>query len=194
MRSKPRIGSKKDPEAEMNIPEMGQTPLVPEALNGRAYSIGSVMRMTYRAIFQDLQNRLAPHDIPIGIFFFLRVLWDEEGLTQRELGDRAGSLESATVEQLREMEERGLIRRRRSDDDRRKVHVYLTDHGRTLKDKLLPIGLDVNETALRGFTVGEAAFLRLALNKIKANVDAARSARAGATVALSRKKSSRFDF
>ena len=71
------------------------------------------------------------------MWYFLRALWEEDGLSQRELSERAGSTAPAAVEQLRNMERRGYIRRERSSTDKRKVNVYLTDSGRELK-RLLP--------------------------------------------------------
>ncbi|HMH96492.1 MAG TPA: MarR family transcriptional regulator, partial [Bradyrhizobium sp.] len=83
-----------------------------------AFSIGAAIRLTHRQFAQDLQERLAPYDIPVGMWFFFRALWEEDGLTQRQLSQRVGSMEQTTVEQLKNMECRGYIQRRRSLDDR----------------------------------------------------------------------------
>src|SRR6266567_3130334 len=92
-----------------------------------SFSIGAAIRLTHRHFAQVLQERLAPYDIPIGMWFFFRALWEEDGLTQRQLSQRVGSMEQTTVEQLKNMERQGYIARRRSIDDRRKIHVHLTD-------------------------------------------------------------------
>jgi DNA-binding MarR family transcriptional regulator len=140
-------------------------------------SIGAAVRLTYRRFIQELQAQLAPYDIPPGMWFFLRALWEEEGLTQRELSERAGALDAATVEQLQAMERRGFIERRRSTQDRRKVHVHLTPRGRALKRKLVGIARRVNETALAGLTAREIAALRLVLARIRSNLAEQRRAR-----------------
>jgi DNA-binding MarR family transcriptional regulator len=134
------------------------------------HSIGYQVRMTYRYFTQDLQIHLAPPDIPIGMWYFLRALWREDGLTQRELGEQVGSMAPSTVEQLKNMDSRGLIERRRSDEDRRKIHVFLTPEGHALKAKLLPYAAQVNAVALEGLSEGEIGFLRLVLRRIQENL------------------------
>ena len=138
------------------------------------HSVGSAVRLTHRGFAQALGDALAPYDIPIGMWYFLRVLWEEDGLTQRELSRRSGSMDSTTVEQLKNMENAGYILRRRSTEDRRKIHVYLTPKGRALQTKLLPFAIDVNDKALQGLSDGEIGFLRLVLTRIRANLETAR--------------------
>jgi DNA-binding MarR family transcriptional regulator len=137
------------------------------------HSIGADLRHTHRSLVQDLQDRLEAVGLPIGMWYFLRVLWEEDGLTQRELSQRVGSMEPTTVEQLRNMEARGLIERRRSVDDRRKMHVHLTPEGVALKKTLLPIGGAVNATALSGLSGEEIASLRGLLNRLRHNLETA---------------------
>jgi DNA-binding MarR family transcriptional regulator len=137
-----------------------------------AFSIGSAIRATHRQFAQDLQDRLAPYDIPVGMWYFFRALWEEDGLTQRQLSQRVGATEQTTVEQLKNMERRGYIERRRSLDDRRKIHVHLTPAALELKRLLLPFAIDVNRVALEGLSDGEIGFLRLVLERIRRNLDA----------------------
>jgi DNA-binding MarR family transcriptional regulator len=157
-----------------------------------AFSIGAGIRLTHRHFAQVLQQRLAPYDIPVGMWFFFRTLWEEDGLTQRELSQRVGSMEQTTVEQLKNMERRGYIDRRRSVNDRRKIHVHLTDHGMALKSRLLHVAKEVNQVALEGLSDGEIGFLRLVIERIRGNLaahlarqrGADREARDGAVAAL----------
>ncbi len=134
------------------------------------FSIGAGIRLTHRQFAQVLQERLAPYDIPVGMWFFFRALWEEDGLTQRQLSQRVGSMEQTTVEQLKNMERRGYIERRRSVDDRRKIHVHVTESGLALKNQLLHVAEDVNRVALEGLSEGEIGFLRLVLDRIRGNL------------------------
>src|SRR5687767_7410089 len=43
-----------------------------------------------RALLRALQMRLAAHGVSIGHWTFLRILWEKDGLTQRELSEQAG--------------------------------------------------------------------------------------------------------
>ena len=136
------------------------------------FSVGYLVRATHRAFAQDLQRYLAPYDIPMGMWYFLRALWQEDGLTQRELSQRVGTMEPTTVEQLRNMERRDYIERRRSETDRRKVHVFLTAKGRALRQRLLPYAAAVNAAAVAGLSEGEIGFLRLVLARTRQNLAA----------------------
>ncbi len=131
-------------------------------------SIGSQLRKTHRLFERDLQNFLASEDVPLGMWYFLRALWEEDGLSQRELSNRAGSTAPAAVEQLRNMQRRGFVTRERSATDKRKVHVFLTPAGRHLK-RLLPYAAEVNAIALEGLSEGEIGFLRVVLARMKEN-------------------------
>ena len=135
-----------------------------------ASSIGYQMRKTHRMLEACMQAKLAAHDIQIGMWYFLRILWIEDGLTQRELSRRVGATEPTTLEQLRNMAQRGLIERRRSDQDRRKLVVLLTNEGRRLKRELLRYVGQINATALRGFGEAEVETLRALLHRIRENI------------------------
>ena len=77
-------------------------------------------------------------------------LWDEDGLNERELSQRVGMMEPTTVTALNSMERRGLVERVRNPHDRRKVNIYLTPKGRSLREVLLPCAAEVSELATRG--------------------------------------------
>ena len=145
-----------------------------------AASVGAAIRITHRAFAQDLQAYLVRHHVTVGMWFFLRTLWEEDGLTQRELSRRVGTMESTTVQQLRKMELQGLIERRRSTIDRRKVHVHLTGAARGLRAQLLPYAEEVNRAALAGLTPHEVAALKQTLTRIRANLQARQVARENA--------------
>ena len=42
-----------------------------------------------RALLRALQMRLTAHDVSLGHWTFLRILWEKDGLTQRELSERS---------------------------------------------------------------------------------------------------------
>lgn len=92
-------------------------------------SVGYLLRDTYRAFTKILQARISAHGVTIGQWYFLRVLWDEGGLTQRELSLRVGMMEPTTVTALNGMEKRGYVKRVRNTEDKRKVNIYLTEKG-----------------------------------------------------------------
>ena len=123
-----------------------------------------------RALVRSLQLRLARHDVSFGHWAFLRVLWERDGLTQRELSREAGVMEPTTFAALKAMEARGYIERRQLAGNRRKVHVFLTAKGRALKRRLVPLAEEVNRVAVEGVPAGNLAVTRRTLLKLIANL------------------------
>ena len=125
-------------------------------------SVGYQVRVAHRLIQRALQARIERHGVTLGMWYFLRVLWNEDGLTQRELSRSIGTMEPTTLSAIAAMEKLGLVRRERNAADRRKVNVFLTPHGRALESVLLPHAIEVVGLATRGMSGGEQdALLRL---------------------------------
>ena len=116
-----------------------------------------------RGLVRALQMRLAEHSVSFGHWTFLRILWETDGLTQRELSVQAGVMEPTTFAALKAMEKLGYISRRQRPDNRKNVHVFLTPKGRALKAKLVPLAEEVNEIAVRGVSAADVAATRRAL-------------------------------
>ncbi len=105
-----------------------------------------------RALVRALQVRLAEHDVAFGHWTFLRVLWESDGLTQRQLSQQAGVMEPTTYAAVKSMEALGYVERRHLPGNRKNVHVFLTETGRGLKEKLVPLAQEVNSVAIEGVT------------------------------------------
>lgn len=123
-----------------------------------------------RALVRALQARLAGHAVSFGHWAFLRILWEHDGLTQRELSREAGVMEPTTFVALKVMEERGYISRRQMGGNRRKVHIFLTAKGRALRKKLVPLAEEVNGVAVRGVPAADVATARRTLLAMLANL------------------------
>lgn len=132
-------------------------------------STGFLVRDLNRAIQRDIQLGIQDHGVPPGAWYFLRVLWEDDGLTQRELADRIGMSEPTAVIALRGMEQAGWIRRVRSEQDKRKVHLYVTPKGQALREELMPVAFDVNARATAGFSADEVRMFNALLRRARAN-------------------------
>jgi DNA-binding MarR family transcriptional regulator len=116
-----------------------------------------------RAFVRALQARLAQHGVTFGHWTFLRVLWETDGLTQRELSDQAGVMEPTTFAAIKAMEKLGYVVRAQRPDNKRKVYIHLTPKGRLLKSKLVPLAEEVNGIGVRGIKEAAVATTRLTL-------------------------------
>jgi DNA-binding MarR family transcriptional regulator len=123
-----------------------------------------------RALVRALQMRLAEHAVSFGHWTFLRILWEGDRLTQRELSEQAGVMEPTTFSALKAMERLGYVRRRKFAGDRKKVYVLLTPKGRQLRDRLVPLAEEVNHIAVRGTRPADIAIVRGVLLAIIENL------------------------
>jgi DNA-binding MarR family transcriptional regulator len=130
-------------------------------------SIGFLVRDLNRAIQRHLQARLQAHGVAPGAWYFLRVLWEEDGITQSDLARRVGMMEPTAVIALRGIEAQGWIHRERSGTDRRKVHIFLTPEGRALRQTLLPEAHAVNGMAAEQLSSDEVQMFRALLRRAR---------------------------
>ena len=116
-----------------------------------------------RAFLRALQTRLAEHDVQLGHWTFLRILWESDGLTKRELSIEAGVMEPTTFIALRAMESLGYVTLERRNDNRKNVYVFLTPAGKRLHKVLVPLAEHVNRVALQDLSSAEVDTTRRAL-------------------------------
>src|SRR5712691_12477951 len=70
-------------------------------------SVGYHIRMAQKGFLAELQTRVAAFGVSAGMWFFLRILWQEDGLTQRELSRKVGLMEPTAFITLANMEKAG---------------------------------------------------------------------------------------
>ena len=116
-----------------------------------------------RALQRSLQARLAQHEVQPGHWVFLRVLWQRDGLTKRELSIEAGVMEPTTFVALRAMEALGYVTLQHKPDNRKNIYVWLTPLGRKLERRLVPLAEEVNTLALGGLGAADIAAARRVL-------------------------------
>src|SRR6202043_1806446 len=134
-------------------------------------SSGYLVRDAHRAFQRLLERRIAAYGVSRGQWYFLRVLWNADGLSQRELSARVGMMEPTTVIALRSMDRSRLIRRVRGDDDRRKVRVFLTAKAKRLRNELLTVARGITEEAEQGVAARDLAAFRRVIARMTANLD-----------------------
>jgi len=132
--------------------------------------LAHLVRDAGRAYTRALQLRLANYGVPFGHWAFLRILWENDGLTQRELSDRAGVMEPTTFAAIKTMEALGYIERRQLPDNKKNMYVHLTPVGRALKKKLVPLAEDTNHVSTQGLSASDIQTTRRVLLTILSNL------------------------
>ncbi len=101
----------------------------------------------------------------------LAALRERDGRRMGDLSDTT-SIEVSTLTRLVDnMQKKGLVARRRADQDARVVTLHATSAGRRLTSRIVPIAERYERVALAGFDEREAATLKAALLQLYANMD-----------------------
>ena len=144
-------------------------------MNGVRYwafedSLGYLARLVFRSFSMLREQRTREHGISAGQWAFLRQLWREDGISQRELSRRLAMRDATTAVTLRGMERAGLVDRRVNCCDRREILVFLTSYAKSLEQILLPVTAEVQSHATRNFSDEEVETLRRLLICVIENI------------------------
>ena len=94
---------------------------------------------TSRAITKRYASLLSELGVTYPQYLSLLALWEQDGLSIQELG-RLLELEGAPTPPLvKRLEKLGLVRRERSTEDERRVHIFLTDKGKSYRENALRV-------------------------------------------------------
>jgi len=123
----------------------------------------------FNRVYKPLLDRLG---LTYPQYLVMLVLWEQDGLSVKEIGERL-FLDSGTLTPLlKRMEAAHLLKRARSAEDERQVLVSLTAQGAGLRDKakaiLPPAILDAT-----GCSLSELADLHGRLVRLREHLDAA---------------------
>lgn len=135
----------------------------------RDETIGFLLWDARRAVAREFDRTLALHGLRNGLFSVLRVLWDEDSLTQSEIARRSCLTGPTIVGVVAQLEGQGLIVCTPWPTDSRKRNIELTDKGTRLRSVVLPLIEDNSARALAGFSAAEQAQLKNMLLRIRAN-------------------------
>jgi DNA-binding MarR family transcriptional regulator len=125
--------------------------------------LAHLVRDVSRAFTRSLTMRLERHGVPFGYWTFLRVLWEADGLIQKELSERAGVMEPTTFIALKSMEANGYIVRKHLPPNKKNVYVYLSVKGRALKKKLVSLAVESNNVSVEGIAATDIKLTRQTL-------------------------------
>ena len=90
----------------------------------------------------------------------LNRLWENEGMHQSALAQRAAKDRHNITRILNLLEKNGFIFRTPDGEDKRRLNVYLTQEGKALKQKLIPIVIGFLQKCFEGLTQEEVQDLR----------------------------------
>jgi DNA-binding MarR family transcriptional regulator len=135
-------------------------------------SLGFIIHRTALALKAVLQRCFKDHgyDLTAEQWGLIRHLWEEEGLSQREIGEKAAKDKPNITRMLDALEKKRLLFRQPDPRDRRKYRIYLSKEGKQLYEGLAPLANTLRESVTRNLTRQELDRLKDTLNKIQQNL------------------------
>ncbi len=136
----------------------------------RTSSLGYQVNHLARLLAQALRVRIEPHGVVPGQFAQLLALYEEDGLTQRDLCARVRIDQSTMAHTLMRMERDDLIVREPDPDDGRRAIITVTAHGRELEQTLIGAATAVNALATRGVDPDDVSICMTVIDRLIANL------------------------
>jgi MarR family transcriptional regulator, organic hydroperoxide resistance regulator len=130
-----------------------------------------LIRTAFRCTSSALQRRLKQQDVLYGHWTFLRILWQTDGVTQRQLSEQAGVTEPSTVTALKAMETLGYITRQKMAGNKKQIRVFLTSKGMGLRSQIVPCAQEVNRIVIAGIPAEDLAATRRTLLAVIDNLN-----------------------
>jgi MarR family transcriptional regulator, organic hydroperoxide resistance regulator len=128
-----------------------------------------IARLAYQ-LNGDLIEKLRREGINITRWRILAVLSMGDGITIKEIIDRAMVQQSALSRALMRMEKENFVRRVPRPDDARCVEVYLTDKGRALFNTLNIVVRRREQRLLQGFSAAQIAAAFALIRRLSRNM------------------------
>jgi len=153
-----------------------------------ADSVGYLVKHAQLALRGRIELAFASQGVTFQQWVVLMHLRDGLAGTTAELCRETRHDSGAMTRIIDQLEDRGLIARRRKAADRRVVDLQLTAAGRKMSESLIPIAVDTLNAALDGFTRAEVTQLQEFLRRIIARLGG-NAAVPEATTAAKRSKS-----
>ncbi|WP_210454872.1 MarR family winged helix-turn-helix transcriptional regulator [Vibrio crassostreae] len=136
----------------------------------RQNSFGWMINVIANKATKNFDLELKKHGLSIALWPTLMCLWEEEGVTQRDIAAKSKVENSTTTRTLDKLEKLELVERRADPHSRRSFRIYLTEKGKALEEVLIPIPVKLNEELMAALDAKEQQQMIGLLKKMVAAV------------------------
>lgn len=117
-----------------------------------------------------IKSKLEPYNLAPEQNLIMMLLWEKDGLTQNQLVESLNKDKTNIARMASNLENKGFIKRINCEDDRRSVRLYLTEAGKDLGEKVIPIAEEFNDIICKGISGDDLLQLESILAKININI------------------------
>ncbi|QGQ45112.1 MarR family winged helix-turn-helix transcriptional regulator [Metabacillus sediminilitoris] len=132
--------------------------------------ISIFIHQTDLTVTNCVKSKLAPFNLAPEQNLIMMLLWEKDGMTQNEIAEKLLKDKTNIARMVSNLEKKGFIKREPCEKDRRSLHLFLTNKGRELGHRVIPITEDLNKLVCEGITDEELSEVRRILSKIQENV------------------------
>ena len=125
------------------------------------YSASLAMTQLYKPL-------LEPLGLTYPQYLVMLILWEEDGLTLKDIGTQLAQKSGALTPVLKRLEQDGLVERIRDDHDERALNIKLTENGVALREPAAKIGPCVADAC--GMPQADLDVLKSSLEELRKNL------------------------
>ncbi|MEZ8878434.1 MarR family winged helix-turn-helix transcriptional regulator [Vibrio lentus] len=136
----------------------------------RQNSFGWMINVVANKASKDFDVELKQHGLSLALWPTLMCLWEEEGITQRDIAAKSKVENSTTTRTLDKLAKLELVERRADPNSRRSFRIYLTEKGKALEEQLVPIPIRLNKELMNELDAEEQQQMIKLLQKMVAAI------------------------
>lgn len=130
-----------------------------------------VLLQTSKAVQERMRLELTKNNLSITEFSVLEVLYHKGRQTINEIGNMVLISSGSMTYVIDKLEKKGLLKRVACPNDRRAIHVTLTDAGNEMLEKVMPEHEELVESIFASLTDDEKELIVELLHKVKEKVE-----------------------
>lgn len=143
----------------------------PESLENPLSNLGYLIKMLQETMSQQLEDQMKEFDLTAAQWHPLIIIDLQQARTPAQVARLINVDTGATTRILDRLEQKGFIKRVRSTEDRRVVHLHLTEKGSNVTKKLMPAVELILNKALERFTNEEFELYKKLTMKMLVNLN-----------------------
>lgn len=133
-------------------------------------SFGFILNRTNTKLKNELFQRFKEYDVTTEQWAVLNRLWEQDGVTPKELADSIFKDKPNTNRILEKLQMKNLIVRKPHPVDKRAYQIFLTDRGLALREQLISKALLLLEEVTKGIEKHKVVEMKALLNQIYDNL------------------------
>jgi DNA-binding MarR family transcriptional regulator len=133
-------------------------------------SLGFILSKVNTKLKNELFQRFKENNVTPEQWAVLNCLWEQEGITPKELSDLTFKDKPNTNRILEKLIIKGLVVRKSHPEDKRAFQIFLTDSGWALREQLIPKAKELLDKATTGIEEHKVTELKNMLNQIYDNI------------------------